>query len=381
MDSMPDLIQIQVITDIDEAAPLWRALERFDAHYFFQRLDVMQTWFDTIGRREAIAPYFVFVLDAQSTPRMMFPLAVQELTRIPHLVFLDLGMIDYNCPLFDPEFVESLDDAAMYEIWQRVLAALPQTQVINLEKMPETINGRRNPMLALDCRRADFSAHQIRLSGTYDSYFAGRHRHQRHDARRRLRRLSERGSVVFTPIVPPDRAMQALDAMLALKSTQLQQTNQIDWPAIPGRRDYVRALVERLTPTGQAMVATLDLDGAPIAYQLSFVDRNRLYSFVMSYRPDFRDFGPGRTLLLRIIEWSYAQGLDVYDMTYGDEDYKLVWGNERMAMYEVFQRRGLLAFVSPVQIARWRSAAATRYPNAYARVRSFYRNLVRRQAA
>lgn len=378
---MLNRIQIRVYTDLGEAVPLWRALERFDAHYFFQRLDVMQTWFDTIGRANAVEPYFVFVLDARSAPCMMFPLAVQELGRVPHLVFLDCGMIDYNCPLFDPAFVEGLSDAAMQEIWQLIVAELPQTHVINLEKMPEIVNGRRNPMLALDCRRSEFSAHQIRLSGTYDSYFAGRHRHQRHDARRRLRRLSERGTVVFTPIVPPDRAAQSLEAMLTLKSTQLRQTNQIDWPAMPGRRDYVRALVERLTPTGQAMLSTLDLNGTPIAYQLSFIDRRRLYSFVMSYDPEFRDFGPGRALLLRIIEWSYAQGLDVYDMTYGDEDYKLVWGNERMAMYELFQRRGLLAFVSPVQIARWRSGAAARYPNAYARVRSFYRNLLRRQIA
>jgi CelD/BcsL family acetyltransferase involved in cellulose biosynthesis len=376
---MSDQIQIRVCRDLNEAAPMWRALERFDAHYFFQRFDVMQAWCDTIGRVCAFDPYFVFVLDANSAPRMMFPLTVQELGRVPHLVFLDFGMIDYNCPLFDPVFVDRLSDAEMREIWQRVLEELPPAHVINLEKLPETVRGRRNPMLALDCKRADFSAHQIRLTGTFDAYFAARPRDARHDARRRLRRLSERGPVTFTPLAPPDRIAQALDVMLALKSVQLVQTSQIDWTKAPGRSAYLRALVDRLTPTGEAMVSTLECDGAAIAYQLSFIDRRRLYSIVMSYEPEYRQFGAGRTLLLKILEWCFAQGLEIYDMTYGDEEYKFVWRNEGMAMYELYQRRGLLAFVSPVQIARWRSGAAMRYPNAYARMRSVYRKLRPRQ--
>lgn len=372
--------QISVYNELSEVAPTWRELERREAHYFFQRFDVIQAWWDTIGRRDRVEPYFVAVLNASSEPVMLFPLAVQDIGRVPHLVFLDLGMIDYNCPLYDPGFVDALSDSAMLEIWQRALSALPQPHVINLEKIPETILGRRNPMLALGCRRANFSSHQIRLSGSYGAYFSGRDRHLRQETRRRLRRLSERGAVEFTPVVPPERAPQALETMLELKSAQLRQTNQTDWPALPGRRDYIRTLVERLPP-GHVMLSTLGLNGAPIAYQLSLVERGRLYSFVMSYDPEFREFGPGRALLLRIIEWAYLQGLECYDMTYGDEDYKLDWGNERIAMYELYQRCGLLAFVSPVQIARWRSSAAARYPNAYSRVRSLYRNLLRRRTA
>ena len=61
--------------------------------------------------------------------------------------FADLGVTDYNAPILGPAAPST--ESAAAAVWQHVLRALPECDLIHLRKMPLTIDGRPNPLVLL----------------------------------------------------------------------------------------------------------------------------------------------------------------------------------------------------------------------------------------
>ena len=62
--------------------------------------------------------------------------------------------------------------------------------------------------------------------------------------------------------------------------------------------------------------------------------KKRFYYLMPSYAVEWGRYSPGRLLLVNLIEWSIQNGLKVFDFTVGSEDYKKIYCDQEMKIFE-----------------------------------------------
>lgn len=175
----------------------------------------------------------------------------------------------------------------------------------------------------------------IALPKTFDDYLAELSGHDRHELRRKRRRLGELGE------------------------WQIRRADDLGWESdlatffefhrqAPGekagfftqeRERFFRRLAADLFLMGLARLDVLDLDGAPVACTFSYDFRNELALYNSSFRPDLAKHAPGMVLVGSLIEQSIEEGKASFDFLRGDEAYKKRFGPRMRAVYEVGLRQ------------------------------------------
>src|SRR5262249_62436 len=127
---------------------------------------------------------------------MLLPLCMRAKRGIVRIEFPDLGVSDYNAPLLAAQFCtekrESLD------LWEQIARLLPPADIVDFQKMPESISGRRNPLLDLEgvrCMR--MGSWGLDLPKTRSAYDLSLKPYARRDLRRWRRKLQEEGVIRF----------------------------------------------------------------------------------------------------------------------------------------------------------------------------------------
>ena len=171
----------------------------------------------------------------------------------------------------------------------------------------------------------------ISLPPSFDDYLASLSGHDRHELRRKRRRLGEIGE------------------------WRIRRADEIGWEAdlaaffefhrqAPGekagfftseRERFFRRLAADLFLMGLARLDVLDLDGEPVACTFSYDFRDTLALYNSSFRPDLAKMAPGMVLVGSLIEQSIDEGKACFDFLRGDEPYKKRFGPVARAVYEV----------------------------------------------
>ncbi len=121
---------------------------------------------------------------------MFFPFQIEASGRLCTLVWLGGELIDYGAPAIGPGRVD------MAAAWKEVLSRIPPVDLVRLSRIPETINGVDNPMLALECREYHSRAHYVELGGDWEQFYHGHAGSKtRSTDRRKERRLRDSGTV------------------------------------------------------------------------------------------------------------------------------------------------------------------------------------------
>lgn len=87
------------------------------------------------------------------------------------------------------------------------------------------------------------------------------------------------------------------------------------------------SLVERVDPCTLLRFAILELAGRPIAYHLGFESHGRLVYYKPTFDLNHWDNSPGQVLLRELLEYCGDRGIDEFDFSVGDEDYKSRYAN------------------------------------------------------
>jgi CelD/BcsL family acetyltransferase involved in cellulose biosynthesis len=79
------------------------------------------------------------------------------------------------------------------------------------------------------------------------------------------------------------------------------------------------------------------VDDRIVATQLGFVYRDRYYCLILSRESgEWERYSVGRQLKEWMVKWCIAEcGIKVFDLTVGDEPYKLRWTDRRLPLYEL----------------------------------------------
>lgn len=175
----------------------------------------------------------------------------------------------------------------------------------------------------------------INLPGSWESYLAGVDKKQRHEIRRKMRRLEEAEISSRWYIVNDQNDLEAeIEEFLELmhqdsdKMQFLTQTMQ----------DHMRNTARWAQAEGILHLAFLEIDGRKAAAKLCFDYGNCIWGYNSGVDRRYMDYSPGWVLLGNMLKWSNEHGYSVFDFMRGDEEYKYRFGGiNRYVMYASIQ--------------------------------------------
>jgi CelD/BcsL family acetyltransferase involved in cellulose biosynthesis len=333
-------VSISVYRQFQDARPVWRRYESDGLHYAFQTHDWLSCWQRHVGELAGLSPVLVAVDDIRVGRLMFLPLAIQRRLGSRCLTWLGGRHADYHAPLLGAGYPSLNGALDMASLWRRILDHLPPVDVIHLEKQPADILGIRNPFVDL-AMPVGVSAHAAHLMSDWQSYLGSRRgAKSRATDRRKMRRLQEKGQVTIRLDLPAAEVAAVMPRLIALKRCQLARVGGKDPFDGPGYSAFYEALAAQRHENLRVMVSTLAVDDEIVAAHWGVVAGKRFYWLVPVYDEAWRTFSPGLHLMQALMEWCFGNGIEVFDFTVGDEDYKETWCDTLMPLYHTLSLAG-----------------------------------------
>jgi CelD/BcsL family acetyltransferase involved in cellulose biosynthesis len=310
-----------VTNEICDFADFWpRSNNLGDAIcYAFQCADILELHCETFLPALLAKPWFVAVVNEQDAPLVLFPFMIERNRYVRSLRFIDGSLSDYNAPVLFPP-VREWEVETVRLVWRQLQKTLP-FDVAYLEKIPANIGEITNPLCLLTMQPQGQSGHHLILSGTWDDISARLPR--RRELERKLRRLSQRGPIVFEIAETPEQ----YDILIAALIRQKQRRDLEDWGsntfASPGFHSYLIAARRLVYPSGPVALFGLKVNDTIIATHWGYVVGSRFSSLIPSFEGgDWYGYSPGFLLASKMLHWCLAKGVSIFDYGWGDEPYK-----------------------------------------------------------
>jgi CelD/BcsL family acetyltransferase involved in cellulose biosynthesis len=286
----------------------------------FQSREFLEIWMATIGRERAVRPALAIVSDADARPVLYLPFVIETRLGVNILRFMDAGVSDLNAPIMARE--RRLTETEFAAVWKKIRALLPPVDVIDLRKMPEHLDGMRNPMTWLPCASGHVYSHAVQLSHLPEIHARAPVVRMRKKLRRQFQRLGELGPTRFVSNPAKDELTRVVDGLFDLKRMQYLRTRGRDFLEGPGVRSfyYAMAAPERL---GRISNLSALMCGEEIASaHLGFIGRDRFYYVMPAYDIRYRALAPGYQLLDHLLSQCRDDGYAVFDLGEGEHRYK-----------------------------------------------------------
>ena len=172
----------------------------------------------------------------------------------------------------------------------------------------------------------------LKLPDSWDAYLAGLSKKDRHELRRKMRRLHAAGDVRSYVANDPATREHDVAEFVRLMRLSAEAKSAFLTPEMAGWFD---AIVARFAPTGDLKLYFLELDGIRIATTICFVHANRTLLYNSGYDPEYARLSAGLALKAHNILDSIQAGHDVFDFLQGNESYKYDLGAVDAPIYRL----------------------------------------------
>lgn len=163
----------------------------------------------------------------------------------------------------------------------------------------------------------------ISLPGDWETYLANLDKKQRHEIRRKIRRLE--GAEVPTRWYFADNEETLSDEIDNFLSLMAQDPDKETFLT----EEMVVAMsgtIQRAFEQGYLQLAFLEIDGQKAAAYLNFDYDNQLWIYNSGLDRQFISYSPGWVLLGYLLRWANENKKAYFDFMRGDEDYKYKFG-------------------------------------------------------
>ena len=327
----------------DELQGEWNALlENSVTHVPFMRYEYQKTWWETRGGGEwknidlfivvayqdgelcGIAPLF-YTNDHGGDPSLMLVGSIE--------------VSDYLDLIARPEDLEEFVDGLLPFLEGSVFPAWNKIDLYNILdgsptiKSLEAATNRQGWTFNLD--RLQHSPY-IPLPGDWETYLAGIDKKQRHEVRRKIRRLEESEAQSRWYIVEDrdslDREIAEFLEMMVLDPKKAEFLT-------PEMKDHMYRTVHCAFDQGCLCLAFLEINGEKAAGKLCFDYLDRIWAYNSGVNRKFNEYSPGWVLLGYLLQWANEKKYHEVDMMRGDEDYKYRFGGiDRFVMRATISR-------------------------------------------
>jgi CelD/BcsL family acetyltransferase involved in cellulose biosynthesis len=162
-------------------------------------------------------------------------------------------------------------------------------------------------------------APRLELPATWDEYLGRLDKKDRHELRRKIRRLEGAGDVRHVELRAREDVETAADDFFRLHRMSMPEKKEF---MTPERERFFRDVSARLADAGVTRLCFIELNGERVATSLSFVVGGVRYLYNSGYNPEHRTLAVGLLNHALAIRASIEQGLRVFDFMRGNEAYK-----------------------------------------------------------
>lgn len=193
------------------------------------------------------------------------------------------------------------------------LKAYAATNGYALEETPEAVSPR------------------LDLPATWDDYLAALGKKDRHELRRKIRRLYDSGaSVDFDVLSSQEDVVAAMDDFLTLHTQSRQDKTDF---MTSDMESFFRRMASALAAEGLIRLFMLRINGKPAATVLCFDAGSHLYMYNSGYDPEFSGLSVGLVSKALVLQWAIENGMKGLDFLRGDEPYKYDLGAVDQQIY------------------------------------------------
>ena len=176
----------------------------------------------------------------------------------------------------------------------------------------------------------------IGLSGhSWDSYLATLVPAHRANVRRRLRFLGRTFRTTFEPVVTEQQRRDALAALLGFHDWRFGASGGSTAFLTPSLRAFHDEVTRRALRTGRLRMYTLSLDGTTAAVMYGFGHNGRFYFYQHGFGAEGRRHSIGLALMARTIRAAIEEGMQEFDLLWGNESYKALWAVESRPLHRI----------------------------------------------
>ena len=317
----------------EDLAGHWRHLiDSCTEPTFFDSLTWQKAWWSEYGANSELK--LLAVHSDSGDIKMIAPLMVTR-GEISFLGSTDL--VDYHDFLSagrpDPRSVEAI---------ARAVDEMPGVDSIRFQSIPgnsATITGFRESAEKLgwevEIKQEDV-APRIELPASWDAYLGALRKKDRHELRRKLRRLEAAGEMRQIELSRPDDVEAAMDDFMVLY--RMSTTDKAEFMTADRER-FFRTVAVALARDCTTRLSFLEIDGEKVAVSLSFVCGGVRYLYNSGYNPARSSLSVGFLNHALTIKRSIEEGLRVFDFMRGDEAYKYHLGGVDRAVFALTATR------------------------------------------
>ena len=188
----------------------------------------------------------------------------------------------------------------------------------------------RNRKYEVLCHPEDVSL-ELDLPSTWDEYLAILTTKQRHEVRRKLRRLWEAGEVKHRCVeVSQGEVGDYTNTFLKLFSLSREEKANFMTPEM---ESFFRSLAEAMAEIGLLRFGIVELDTLPAAMTVGFDYNDSHYLYNSAYDPQYNSLSVGLLCKVLCIKESIEKGKKKWDFLKGGEPYKYHIGGREIPLY------------------------------------------------
>jgi CelD/BcsL family acetyltransferase involved in cellulose biosynthesis len=170
---------------------------------------------------------------------------------------------------------------------------------------------------------------ELDLPSTWEGYLEILNQKQRHEVRRKLRRLREVGELNYKVVEASDAVPDSIDLFLRF----FRESRQDKETFLTGKREsFFRALAKAMSRAQLLRMGILELDTQPVAAVMCFDYSNTVYLYNSSYNPQYGSLSVGLISKILCIKDSIERGRGKFDFLKGAEQYKYRLGGKEIPL-------------------------------------------------
>jgi CelD/BcsL family acetyltransferase involved in cellulose biosynthesis len=245
----------------------------------------------------------------------------------------DSSICDFMDVLVDPEHA----DSAYASLWQQLCAE----DWTELELWGLMASSETRERIKTYAAQQGYGVEEVEeavsprlaLPASWDDYLASLDKKDRHELRRKIRRLFDSGaSVDFQVLSEQADVVAAMDDFLDLHTRSRQDKTDF---MTPDMAMFFRRMASALSAEGLIRLFMLRINGKPAAAVLCFDAGSYLYMYNSGYDPEFSGLSVGLVSKALCLQWAIENGMSGIDFLRGDEPYKYDFGAQDQQIYRL----------------------------------------------
>ena len=172
----------------------------------------------------------------------------------------------------------------------------------------------------------------IALPRSWDEYLGLLNKKDRHELRRKLRRMDSQTDWKWYSLTEPKQVAERLGQFIALMRQSRADKNEF---MTPERERFFSNITQRMSELGQLHLYFLDMDDSTVATSLCFDYGGSRLLYNSGYDPGYGYFSVGLLLNAMCLKDAIEQGLNYFDFLRGPEPYKAHLGGQQRSLYQM----------------------------------------------